>query len=136
MSYQRESNNSTGKGSVTVFKFKNNFFDAETILSKGKSQQPSPKMEKTTTEPKITTQEKSKPIQTIAKTTQENTEGISKSQKIILDAIKKNPAITTKELAIVLGLTMDGAKWNIKALKVKNKIRHIGATKKGVWEIL
>ncbi|MDR0823409.1 MAG: winged helix-turn-helix transcriptional regulator [Endomicrobium sp.] len=133
MAYQREANNSIGKGSVTVFRFKNNFFDAETISSKETAQENTQKAEKIIPKPQNATQEIPKPIQISERTTQE---GVSKSQKIILYAIKQNPAITTRELAAVLNLTTDGAKWNLTRLKEKGIIRHTGATKKGEWEIL
>ena len=68
--------------------------------------------------------------QEIEKTTQETT------QEMILRLIKTNPAITRKGLAEKIGLTPDGVKYHLNKLREHGVIRHVGATKKGYWEVM
>jgi ATP-dependent DNA helicase RecG len=68
--------------------------------------------------------------QEINGTTQETT------QEIILALIKINPAITRKELAEKIGITPNGIKYHLDKLRKQGVIRHIGATKKGCWELV
>lgn len=63
-------------------------------------------------------------------TTQETTQ-----EKIVL-LLKKKPSITRRELAQELALSEDGIKYHLRKLKEQNRIRHVGATKKGYWEVL
>ncbi len=63
-------------------------------------------------------------------TTQETT------QEKILRLIKSNPAITRKGLAGKTGLTPDGVKYHLDKLREQGVIRHVGATKKGYWEVI
>jgi len=63
------------------------------------------------------------------KTTQKTT------QKILI-AISKNPEITRRELAILLGLTGDGIKFHLKNLRKKSMLRRVGPDKGGHWEVL
>ena len=82
---------------------------------------------KTTPEIEKTTQETT---QEIEKTTQETT------QEMILGLIKINSAITRKGLAEKTGLTPDGVKYHLDQLRGQGVIRHVGATKKGCWEVM
>lgn len=66
----------------------------------------------------------------IEKATQETT------QEMILELIKTNPAITRKGLAEKTGLTPDGVKYHLDKLREQRVIRHVGATKKGYWEVM
>ena len=50
--------------------------------------------------------------------------------------MNENPAITSKELAKQLEITLKGIEWQLKRLKEQGKIKHIGATKKGYWKII
>ena len=83
--------------------------------------------------------------------TQENIsstqENISSTQEIqqssrqttaerIIDEIRKHPFTTREQLAKVIGITPDGIKKQLDKLKKDGKIRHVGATKKGHWEII
>ncbi|MBF0363631.1 MAG: winged helix-turn-helix transcriptional regulator [Oligoflexia bacterium] len=67
------------------------------------------------------------------KTTQETMGDMTQT---ILSKIKSHPAITQKEIASELGLTYEGVKYHIGKLKTAGKIKHVGATKNGKWEIL
>jgi ATP-dependent DNA helicase RecG len=64
------------------------------------------------------------------KTTQE-----SAADKI-LDLIKERPKITKKEIAETLGgITPDGVKYHLNKLVAGGKIKRIGLTKNGHWEV-
>ncbi len=66
--------------------------------------------------------------------TQEVTQEIT--QEKIIKLIQNNPSITQVEMAKTLGVTRDVISYNIKKLKQNNKIKRLGATKKGYWEIV
>ena len=69
--------------------------------------------------------------------TQESTQEISMStQERIIEEIRKHPFTTREQLAQVIGITPDGIKKQLDKLKKMGKIRHVGATKKGHWEII
>ena len=70
----------------------------------------------------------------IEKATQETTQ--ETTQEMILGLIKTNPAITRKGLAEKTGLTPDGIKYHLDKLRKQGVIRHVGATKKGHWEVV
>ena len=73
----------------------------------------------------------------IGKATQETTQEIEETtQEVILRLIKTNPAITRKGLAEKTGLTSDGVKYHLDKLREQGVIRHVGATKKGYWEVM
>jgi ATP-dependent DNA helicase RecG len=88
------------------------------------------KLKKTTQEINKTTQETT---QEIKETTQEIKET---TQETILALIKINPAITRKELAEKIGITPNGIKYHLDKLRRQGVIRHVGATKKGSWELV
>ena len=117
-----------GRGSV-IFSF-DSFFTVSFSRVKAAektSAKTAPEIEKTTQE---TTQE-------IEKTTQETTQEIEETtQEMILGLIKINPAITRKGLAEKTGLTQDGVKYHLDQLRERGVIRHVGATKKGCWEVM
>ena len=54
----------------------------------------------------------------------------------IIEEIRKHPFTTRDLLADVIGITPDGIKKQLDKLKKTGKIRHVGATKKGHWEII
>ena len=54
----------------------------------------------------------------------------------IIELIRNNPKITRDELAQQCGITLDGIKWQVKQLKDKGIIRHVGSRKDGHWEII
>jgi ATP-dependent DNA helicase RecG len=86
--------------------------------------------DKSTQENKLSTQE-------IEKSTQENPVSIQKTTaERIIEEIRKHPFTTREQLAEVIGITPDGIKKQLDKLKKSGKIRHVGATKKGHWEII
>ena len=76
-------------------------------------------------------------VTTTPETTLENAVTIlGTSEERILLAIKKSPTITVSVLAKTTGLSIDGVKWNLRKLKALGKIRRVGYTKGGHWEVL
>ena len=72
-----------------------------------------------------------------AATTPENAEITPEtSEDRIFLAIKMSPTITVSELANMTGLSIDGVKWNLRKLKSLGRIRRVGHTKGGHWEVL
>ncbi len=63
-------------------------------------------------------------------TTQETT------QERILNLLRKDPKLTRKILAERIGITPDGVKYHLDKLRDSGRIRHVGPTKRGRWEIL
>lgn len=69
--------------------------------------------------------------------TQENAESAQETtaDKIIAE-IRKYPFTTRVQLAAVIGITPDGIKKQLDKLRKVGRIRHVGPTKKGHWEII
>lgn len=63
-------------------------------------------------------------------TTQETT------QEKILAALHGEPTLTRKALAERIGLSADGVKYHLSKLRSEGRIRHVGPTKAGKWEVL
>ena len=64
------------------------------------------------------------------------TETREKTREKIIELIKDNPKITTKEMAESLNLTIKGIEWQIKSLKNHKIIERIGSDKAGYWKIV
>ncbi len=62
-------------------------------------------------------------------TTQETT------QEIILRIMEEKPEITQRELAQIIGITINGIKYHIKKMTNAGIIKHEGPTKSGKWVI-
>ena len=54
----------------------------------------------------------------------------------ILQAIRENPKITREGLCKITGLSIRGVEWNLAKLKKERKLKRVGSTKAGHWEIL
>ena len=63
-------------------------------------------------------------------TTQETT------QEKILSNLREEPTLTGKLLAQRLGITEDGVKYHLNKLRAVGRIRHLGSTKGGRWEVI
>ena len=71
------------------------------------------------------------------KSTQESTQETNKStQEMILEEIRKHPFTTREQLAKVIGITPDGIKKQLDKMKKAKRIKHVGPTKGGHWEII
>lgn len=69
--------------------------------------------------------------------TQENHGSTQEStQEMILDEIRKHPFTTREQLANVIGITPDGIKKQQDKMKKAKRIKHVGPTKGGHWEII
>jgi len=68
--------------------------------------------------------------ETTQKTTQETT------QEKIVALLRENPQMTRRALAQQVGITPDGVKYHLGKLREAKRIRHVGPTKKGRWEVL
>lgn len=62
-------------------------------------------------------------------------EKVTINQQKIIDALKKNPFITQKELADIIRITKKSITANMKKLQVSGFIKRIGANKNGHWQI-
>jgi ATP-dependent DNA helicase RecG len=67
---------------------------------------------------------------TTEQTTQETT------REKILAQIKNKPGITRKELALAIGISEEGIKYNLNKMKDAGILRRQGSNKSGCWEIL
>ncbi len=54
----------------------------------------------------------------------------------VLALIRQQPGITTPALATAIGLSTDGIKYHLTQLRRSGKLRHVGPTKGGHWEII
>jgi len=53
----------------------------------------------------------------------------------ILNLIRVNPKITTKDIQKTTGLSRRGIEWQIQKLKEQNIISRVGPDKGGYWEV-
>jgi len=71
---------------------------------------------------------------TTSKATSKTTPKISTAKRIV-ELIEENPEITRKEMAAILGITLDGIKYHLQKLKAAGKIHHTGPARSGRWQI-
>ncbi len=92
----------------------------------------------TTQESRDTTQQLGKTTQEIGDATQE-CGGKAESRPTrdrILALLRSDPSLTRAALASRIGITPEGVKYHLDKLRKAGRIRHVGPTKKGRWEIL
>ncbi len=58
------------------------------------------------------------------------------TQEKIVNLIRENPQITRKEMALLVGLTLGGLKYHLAKMEKAGVITHVGATKRGRWQII
>ena len=58
------------------------------------------------------------------------------TQEMILDEIRNHPFTTREQLAKVIGISPDGIKKQLDKMKKAKRIKHVGPTKGGHWEII
>ncbi len=58
------------------------------------------------------------------------------AQEKILALLRENPELTRNALAARIGITPDSAKHHLDNLRKADRIRHVGPTKKGRWEVI
>ena len=60
--------------------------------------------------------------------------GLPTAQKILLH-LQAEPVSTAKDLARKVGITEKGVRYHLEQLKKQGKLRHVGPTKAGYWEV-
>ena len=74
---------------------------------------------------------------TVQKTAQKTAKKTAKkTAQNIIEIIKANRTITQSELAVKVGITERGIKWQLEQLKNKGIIKRVGAKRGGHWEII
>ena len=58
------------------------------------------------------------------------------TQENILAGLRVEPTLTRKLLAQRLGISEDGVKYHLNKLKAAGRIRRVGPTKGGRWEVV
>ncbi|MDY6837380.1 MAG: winged helix-turn-helix transcriptional regulator [Thermodesulfobacteriota bacterium] len=58
------------------------------------------------------------------------------TQEKIITSLRAEPILTRKLLARRLGISEDGVKYHLNKLKAAGRIRHVGPTKAGRWEVI
>jgi ATP-dependent DNA helicase RecG len=119
------------------FRYEKTGLWVEFVFSIQETESTAQETEESTQENEKTTQENEETTQEIEATTQENEISTQETtqQKILL-SIQDKPDITRRELAEKVGISSNGVKYHLDKLKNRGVIRHVGATKKGYWEIL
>ena len=99
-----------------------------------------PEAEKTTEKNDFTTEKEEiftkKTTEKDGFTTEKEEIFTEKTTEKILRAIKDNPYITTKELALEFDITDDGVFYHIRKLRIAGLIQRAGGRKSGYWEVL
>ncbi len=62
--------------------------------------------------------------------------GLTKNQERIISEVRKNPKITSEELAKIVGISSRKIRDNMKKLKEEGLIKRIGGRKEGHWEVI
>ena len=60
-------------------------------------------------------------------------EFVQRTEEVFLNALRKNPQISRKELSKMLMISENGVKYHLKKLKNKGLIEHIGTSRGGYW---
>ena len=73
----------------------------------------------------------------LGSTTQKTTQKTNKenTDNRIIELIKVNPRLSRSDLATLLKISEDGVKYQLKKLKDKGIIVHVGPDKGGYWEV-
>lgn len=79
--------------------------------------------------------EKLKPSQKRVNTSQKIRDAAQEPAKKICDSLRKNPRMSIKELAKMVGLSEAGVKYHLKKLKNEGLIERIGADRGGYWKV-
>ena len=62
-------------------------------------------------------------------------EYVQRTEELFLNALRNNPYISGKELPKLLMISEDGVKYQLKKLKNKELIEHIGVPRGVCWEV-
>ena len=75
----------------------------------------------------------------IEKTSVQNDKSFGTKEKTsvqIIELMKENPVIKMQEIATILELSKRAVEMQVKKLREQGKIKRVGATKNGRWEVL
>ena len=85
---------------------------------------------------------------TVGKTVDKRVETTGKAEKttgkaekttgkaaLLMEQVRRNPQITTPELAVLLGLTEDGVNYHLRKLQKDGLLKRTGGRKSGYWEL-
>ena len=67
--------------------------------------------------------------------TEKVTDRVTENQQLILDNISRNPTVSSKELAVIVGITPEKIRENISKLKAKGLLERIGSDRSGYWKV-
>lgn len=63
-------------------------------------------------------------------------DGLVESQQMILKLVAKNPKVSKREMAEIIGISTTAIDKNIEKLKDENLIKRIGSSRSGYWKII
>ena len=92
-------------------------------------------IDKTTQEARDTTQETGDSAPDTTQETNAKSDSTPTRERIVA-LLRSNPTLTRDALASRIGITPEGVKYHLDKLRKAGRIRHVGPTKKGRWEIL
>jgi len=69
-------------------------------------------------------------------TSEKRRKSVGMTSEKILEACRRNVAITIQELAPLIGVTKRSVERNIRSLRVKGLLRRVGGRKEGRWEVI
>ena len=69
------------------------------------------------------------------KVTEKVTNRVTEKEKRILDLLSENPELTMVQMAEKLHVSRKTITVRIKSLKEKDRLEHIGSTRKGYWKV-
>jgi ATP-dependent DNA helicase RecG len=76
-------------------------------------------------------------LKTVEETTHKTTHKTTpKTTQKIIEIISKNPHITRKEMAEIIGITEDGIKYHLNIMQKIGLIKRVGPKKGGYWQII
>ena len=58
------------------------------------------------------------------------------TSQLIIDTLIDDPVASVEKLAKVVGITMDGVKWQLRKLKEGRYIERLGSNRSGSWRVL
>ena len=63
-------------------------------------------------------------------------DGLVESQQMILKLVAKNPKISKREMAEIIGISTTAIDKNIEKLKDEKLIKRVGSSRSGYWSIM
>ena len=92
-------------------------------------------MEKTMVKTRVETRVKSSVESSVKSRVKSSVKKLSSAEKIVA-YLRTTPTASAHELSIVVNLTVRAVEKNLRVLRESNRIRHVGPTKGGHWEVI